>query len=63
MIIKLIRIKNDLLTKLRKLSKFMEILKIFEKFEKNCSNFKEIFLNVYIRLLFSNNLSNQLCFR
>ena len=34
MIIKLIRIKNDLLTKLRKFSKFKLILKIFEKFEK-----------------------------
>ena len=63
MIIKLIRIKNDLLKKLRKFSKFKEILEIFEKFEKNWSNFKEIFWNVYIRLLYSNNLSNQLCFR
>ena len=34
MIIKLIRIKNDLLKKLRKISKFKEILKIFEKIEK-----------------------------
>ena len=49
MIIKLIRIKNDLLKKkLRKFSKFKEILKIFLKIWENCSNFKEIFLNVYI---------------
>ena len=32
MIIKLIRIKNDLLKKLRKFSKFKEILEIFEIF-------------------------------
>ena len=34
MIIKLIRIKNDLLKKLKKFSKFKEILQIFEKFKK-----------------------------
>ena len=60
---KLIRIKIDLLKKLRKFTKFKEILEIFEKFEKIWSNFKEIFWNVYVRLLFSNNLSYQLCFR
>ena len=34
MIIKLIRIKIDLLKQLRKSGKFKEIFKIFEKFEK-----------------------------
>ena len=34
MIIKLLSIKNDLLTNLRKFSKFKKILKIFEKTEK-----------------------------
>ena len=34
MIIKLIRIKTNLLKKLRKFSKFKEILEIFEKFDQ-----------------------------
>ena len=58
MIIKLIRIKNDLL---RKFSNFKEILKIFEKIEKIVQILQKFF-KMYIRLLFSNNLSNKLCF-
>ena len=42
MIIKLIRIKNDLLKKLRKFSKVKEILKIFAKFEKIVQILKKI---------------------
>ena len=39
MIIKLIRIKNDLLKKLRKILKFKEILEIFERFYQILKNF------------------------
>ena len=55
MIIKLIRIKNDLLNKSEKIFKIKVNIRDFWKNFKNWSNFKEIFWNVYIRLLFSNN--------
>ena len=49
MIIKLIRIKNDLLKKLRKFSTFKEILEIFEKFE----NFDQILKKFFEMSIFA----------
>ena len=59
MIIKLIRIKNDLLKKLRKFSKFKEILEIFEKFEKINQILKKFFemsiFAYYFQIIFLTN--------
>ena len=59
MIIKLIRIKNDLFKKLIKFSKFQEILKIFEKFEKIIQILKKFFkmsiLAYYFQIIFLTN--------
>ena len=43
MIIKLIRIKKDLLNKFKTFSKFKEILKIFKKFDKLVQILKKFF--------------------
>ena len=51
MIIKLIKIKNDLLKKLRKCSKFKEILKIFEKVEKIVQILKKFFFKCLYSLI------------
>ena len=61
MIIKLIRIKNDLLKKSRKFSKFKEILEIFlKKIDKIVKKIFEISIFAYyFQIIFS----NQLCFR
>ena len=59
MIIKLIRIKNDLLKKLKKISKFMEILKIFEKFKKIVQILKKFYkmslFAYYFQIIFLTN--------
>ena len=58
MIIKLLRIKNDLLIKLRKFSKFKEILKIFEIFEKIVQflkNFKMSIFTYYFQIILITN--------
>ena len=59
MTIKLIRIKNDLLKKLRKFSKFKEILEIFENFEKFDQILKKYFemsiFAYYFQIIFLTN--------
>ena len=59
MIIKLIRIKNDLLIKLRKFLKFKEILEIFKKFEKFDQIVKKFFemsiFAYYFQIIFLTN--------
>ena len=59
MIIKLIRIKSDLLKKLRKFLKFKEILEIFEKFDQIYQILKKFFkmskFAYYFQIIFLTN--------
>ena len=56
MIIKLIKIKNDLLKKLRKFSKFKEILKIFENIVQILQKFfKMSIFAYYFQIIFLTN--------
>ena len=56
MIIKLIRIKNDLLKKQRKFSKFKEILNIFENFVQILQKFfKMSIFAYYFQIIFLTN--------
>ena len=51
MIIKLIKIKNDLLKKFKTISKFKEILEIFEKFDQILIKIFEMSIFAYYFLI------------